>query len=264
MGFALDLFLKVAQIHAIFFFHRGVHGVRVGGTGLVLDREAGRAHHRALPGLAAYEFPCFFGVLHFHERLNTGVGHHLLCALFIGLENARVILTGHNGRNAQPPALGQHHLKARRHNGRVFIHNAEVRPNADGIRGQSFQGVGGIAFNLSAKAHSAGIANGRQTDLAETRQLRRGFFQRRQEHHEDAPLPDGISEIHFSIFRSVDMAVGVRQAGQSLAEIRLGVTELFREGRRLILQLPPCDPAGGAQRRLDGCAGFRVQLRVQG
>ena len=188
----------------------------------------------------------------------------MLCALFIGLENARVILACHNGRNAQPPALGQHHLKARRHDGRVFVHNAQVRPNADGVRGQGFQGVGGITFNLSAKPHGTGIADSRQTDLAETRQFRRGFFQRRQEHHEDAPLHDGICEIHFSVFRTVDVAVGVRQAGQSLAEVGLRIAKLLRERRRLILQLPPCYPAGRAQSRLDGCAGFRVQLWMQG
>ena len=264
MGFALDLFLKVAQIHAIFFFYSGVHGVCVGGTRLVIDRKAGTAHHGVLPGLAAYKFPCLFGILQLHEGFNTCISYHLLCAFLIRFQNARVILTGHNGGNPKPTALSEHYLKARRYDGCVFVYNAQVRPNTYGVRGQGFQCVGGIAFNLCAEAHGTGIAYGRQADLAEARKLLRGFFQRGQQYYEDFSLKNGVSEIHFAVFRTVDVAVGICQAGQCLAEVGLCVAELLRKGWGLILQLPPGNPAGGAQSRLDGGTGFLIQLRVQG
>ena len=77
-------------------------------------------------------------------------------------------------------------------------------------------------------------------------------------------MHDAVGKVHFSIFRAVDVAVGVRQAGKRLAEVGLRVTELLREGFRLVFQVAPGNPAGGGKSRLDGCAGFLIQFGVQG
>ena len=71
-------------------------------------------------------------------------------------------------------------------------------------------------------------------------------------------------EIHLSIFRTVDVVVGIGQAGQRLAEITLRVPELFRERRRLVFQFPSGNPAGSGKGGLNGSAGFGVQFRMQG
>ena len=77
-------------------------------------------------------------------------------------------------------------------------------------------------------------------------------------------MHDAVGKVHFAIFRTIDMTVGIGQTGKSLAEVRLRVTELLREGFRLVFQVAPGNPAGGGKRRLDGRAGFLIQFGVQG
>lgn len=77
-------------------------------------------------------------------------------------------------------------------------------------------------------------------------------------------LHDAVGKVHFAIFRTIDMTVGIGQTGKSLAEVRLRVTELLREGFRLVFQIAPGNPAGGGKRRLDGRAGFLIQFGMQG
>ena len=77
-------------------------------------------------------------------------------------------------------------------------------------------------------------------------------------------MHDAVGKVHFAIFRAVDVAVGIGQTGKSLAEIGLRVTELFREGFRLVFQVEPGNPAGGGKSRLDGRAGFLIQFGMQG
>ena len=63
VGFALDLFLQVSQDNAILLFHRRGVGVAVAGADLLIDIETCGSQDSTLPGLPAYQFPCFFGVL---------------------------------------------------------------------------------------------------------------------------------------------------------------------------------------------------------
>ena len=76
-------------------------------------------------------------------------------------------------------------------------------------------------------------------------------------------LHDGITEVHLPIFRAIDVAVGIGQAGKGLAEVGLRVPELFREGFRLFLQVTTGNPAGGGKSRLNGGAGLFIQFGMQ-
>jgi len=176
----------------------------------------------------------------------------LLATFFVCLDDARVILAGHNGRNAKPPPLSEHHFKAWRHNGRVFIHDAQIGANADGVRGQRFQHVSGITFCSRSKADSAGVADCAQTDLAKVGKFSGRFFQRWQGDDQDTPLKNRIREIHFAIFHAVNMGVGVCQAGERSAEIALGIAVLLCKRWRLVFHFPACYPAGIRQGILNG------------
>ena len=180
MRLALDLLLQIPQFDAILLFHGRRQRIHVAGAVILVDVEAGRPDDRALPGLPAYQFPGLFRVLELHEYLDAGVGDHLLRPFGVGLKDARVVLGSHNGGETQAAPLCQHQLKARRHNGRVLVHDAEVRPDADSVRGQGFQHVGGVALYIRAEANGAGVADGGKTDFAEAGEFGRGFFQRRQ------------------------------------------------------------------------------------
>ena len=92
VGFALYLFLQVAQDNAIFLFHRGIHGVAVIGTDLLIDVESCCSEDSTLPSLSAYQFPCFFRVLQFHENFNRGICNHLLRSFLVSFQNTGVIL----------------------------------------------------------------------------------------------------------------------------------------------------------------------------
>ena len=106
-----------------------------------------------MPGLPAYQFPCFFGVLHLHEDFYGRIGDHLLRAFLVGFQNTGVVLRGDNGRDAEATSLCQHDLKTGRDDGGVFIHNAEVRPDAHGIRRQGFKNIRRVSFNVRAESH---------------------------------------------------------------------------------------------------------------
>ena len=110
--------------------------------------------------LSAYQFPCLFRVLHLHEDFYRRIGDHLLRAFLVSLHDACIVLRGYNGGDAEAAPLCQHDFKARRNNGGVFIHNAQIRANAYGISRQGFQHVRRVAFDMSAKAHGAGITDG--------------------------------------------------------------------------------------------------------
>ena len=263
MGFAFDLFLQVAQDDAVFLFHGGVHGVAVTCAYFFVDVEAGGAEDGALAGLSPYEFPGFFRVLHFHEDFYGGVGHHLLRAFFVRFQNTGVILGGDDGGYAETAPLCQHDLKAGGDDGRIFIHDAQIRADAHSVRGQGFQHVGGVAFNMCAEAHGTGVAYGGEADFSEAGQFCGGFFQRRQKNDQHAALHDGVGKIDFSVFSPVDVGIGVRQAGKGLSEVALGIAELLRKGLGLVFHFPSGNPAAGAESRMDGGAGLFIKLRPQ-
>ena len=92
MCFALYLFLQIAQDNAVFLFNCGIHGVTVIGTDLFIDIETCGTQDSALPCLPAYQFPCLFRVLQFHENFYGRIGDHLLCAFLVGFQNTGVVL----------------------------------------------------------------------------------------------------------------------------------------------------------------------------
>lgn len=145
-----------------------------------------------MSGLSAQQFPGFFGILHLHEDFDAGIGNHLLRSLLVSFKDARIILTGHNGGDAQPAPLSEDNLKSGSDNGRILVHDAEVRPYAYGICGQRLQHIGGITFDTRPKTHGAGIANGGKTDFSEALKFGGSLFQRRQENNQNPALHDKI------------------------------------------------------------------------